>query len=311
MIWIAGGTFRMGSNHHDPEEGPARQAAVDSFWIDRYPVTNMEFERFVRATGYVTVAERPGGYADHSATTPAKRKGASWTFKKTPGPVDLSKPHNWWDYVVGADWRHPQGPQSGLEGKSQHPVVHVCYRDADAYARWCGKELPTEAEWEFAARGGLIGAEFSWGDEFMPDGYVMANTWQGEFPWQNLSCCGFEGTSSVGFFPPNGYGLYDMIGNVWEWTAEWHWPRDTPIRNDADAGPYSGPRRERNRGAFGPPMVQKVTKGGSFLSAPNYCQRYRPAARLPQSLESTACDLGFRCVVRTGADLRLDFGTLG
>ena len=210
MVWIPSGGFLMGSDDHHPEEAPAHPVTVDGFWIDRHPVTNLEFDHFVRATGHVTLAEkkRQNGEA------------GSLVFRKPDGLVNLANDRLWWHFVTGADWRHPSGPRSGLEGKSKHPVVHVGYEDAQAYAHWAGKDLPTEAEWEYAARGGLEGAEFAWGSELMPAGYLMANIWQGEFPWQNLTCGGFEGTSPVGFFPPNNYGLYDMIGNVWEWTAD-------------------------------------------------------------------------------------------
>ena len=281
MVWIAGGIFLMGSDHHYPEEGPAHHAVVDGFWIDRYPVTNLEFDRFVYATGYVTLAER----AIRSDSGALSRKRGSLVFRKTVGPVDLSKEHHWWSHMAGADWRHPSGPDSGLIGKSQHPVVHIAHEDAQAYARWAGKELPTEAEWEYAARGGLDGAEYAWGDELMPAGYVMANSWQGDFPWQNLTCGGFEGTSPIGYFPPNGFGLYDMIGNVWEWTTDWY-----------EAGHAVKPGGIGSLEQCERPL--KVMKGGSFLCAPNHSRRYRPAARMGWAVESSACDLGFRCVLR-------------
>jgi sulfatase modifying factor 1 len=281
MVWLAGGIFLMGSDHHYLEEGPAHHAVVDGFWIDRYPVTNQEFERFVYATGYVTLAERTPASGDRAEP----RKAGSMVFRKTVGAADLSKEHQWWRHMAGADWRHPSGPDSGLTGKSQHPVVHIAFEDAEAYARWAGKELPGEAEWEYAARGGLDGAEYAWGHELMPAGYVMANTWQGDFPWQNLGCGGFEGTSPVGYFPPNGYGLYDMIGNAWEWTADWY-----------EAGHAIMPGAAGSLEESETP--HKVVKGGSFLCAPNHSTRYRPAARMGQAAASSACHLGFRCVVR-------------
>ena len=222
MVWIPGGTFLMGSNDHYPEEAPAHSVTVDGFWMDRTPVTNAEFRRFVEATGYVTLAERPPDPADYPGAKPELLEPSSVVFRKTAARVDLRNPHNWWTYVRGADWRHPRGPDSTLQGCGSHPVVHVAYEDAEAYAKWAGKELPTEAEWEFAARGGLDGAEYVWGDEFTPGGKSMANTWQGEFPWQNLLEDGYEWTAPVGSFPPNGYGLYDMAGNVWEWTTDWY-----------------------------------------------------------------------------------------
>jgi len=292
MVWIPGGNFLMGSDDHHPEEAPARQVTVDGFWIDRHPVTNLEFDHFVRATGYVTSAEkqRQGGEA------------GSLVFRKPNGLVNLANDRQWWHFVTGADWRHPHGPRSGLEGKSKHPVVHISYEDAQAYAQWAGKDLPTEAEWEYAARGGLEGAEFAWGSELMPAGYLMANIWQGEFPWQNLTCGGFEGTSPVGFFPPNAYGLYDMIGNVWEWTADPYASRQ-PAASDCSAT-LRFPVRRLGEGSLemsGLSVPRHVMKGGSFLSAPNYCERYRPAARVGQSVESTTCHLGFRCVARRSA----------
>jgi formylglycine-generating enzyme required for sulfatase activity len=272
---------------------------VDGFWIDRHPVTNLQFERFVRATGHVTQAEKAPRAEDYPGAIPGMLKAGSIVFKKPAGHVNLSNHLNWWDYVLGADWRHPLGPHSSLDGKAQHPVVHVGVEDVEAYARWAGKELPTEAEWEFAARGGLDGAEYAWGEEFMPAGYVMANTWQGEFPWQNLTCDGFEGTSPVGFFPPNGYGVCDMIGNVWEWTADWYEPGHsaTPGCCESMHNPHGG-SRERSMESSGIPIPRKVMKGGSYLCAPNYCKRYRPAARMAQPVDSTTCHLGFRCVLR-------------
>ena len=294
MVWIAGGSFMMGSDHHYPEEAPAHPVSVDGFWIDRHPVTNQEFDRFVRATGYVTLAERVRTERDGPGQAPTTFKSGSLVFKKTAGPVNLSKHLNWWVYVTGADWRHPSGPNSGLSGKMQHPVVHIAYEDAAAYAEWAGKDLPTEAEWEFAARGGLDGAPYAWGREWMPAGYVMANTWQGEFPWQNLGCGGFEGTSPVGTFPSNGYGLYDMIGNVWEWTSDWYAPHHSPA---PEGCVLHNPRGAQSQASLTEP--RRVMKGGSFLCAPNYSQRYRPAARMGQSIAITACHLGFRCVVRT------------
>jgi formylglycine-generating enzyme required for sulfatase activity len=299
MVWITGNDFMMGSNDHYPEERPAHRVSVDGFWIDRYPVTNTQFDRFVHETGYVTQAEKAPLAEDYPGAVPEMLKAGSVVFKKPASPVGLSNHLNWWDYVIGADWRHPTGPKSGLEGKGQHPVVHIGHEDAEAYARWAGKELPTEAEWEYAARGGLDGAEYAWGDELMPAGYVMANTWQGEFPWQNLTCDGFEGTSPVGFFPANGFGLYDMIGNVWEWTTDWYEPRHPTAPGCCGVlhNPHGG-TRERSLETSGLAIPRKVTKGGSFLCAPNYCRRYRPAARMAQPIDSATCHLGFRCVVR-------------
>ena len=297
MVWIAGGCFMMGSDRHYAEEAPAHPVSVDGFWIDRHPVTNQEFDRFARATGYVTQAERERQEEGPGHVTTTLRPG-SLVFRKTPGPVDLSKQLNWWIYATGADWRHPSGPNSSLTGKTQHPVVHIAYEDAEAYARWAGKDLPTEAEWEFAARGGLDGAEYAWGEELMPSGYLMANTWQGEFPWQNLSAVGFEGTSPVGYFPPNAYGLYDMIGNVWEWTMDWYAEHHAAAPEGYVLHNPRGGVSEDGSEAAALAVPRKVMKGGSFLCAPNYSQRYRPAARIGQSLSIAACHLGFRCVVR-------------
>ena len=218
----------------------------------------------------------------------------SVVFTKSEGPVDLSNHFNWWTWTRGADWRHPEGPGSSLHGRERHPVVHIAYRDAEAYAAWAGKELPTEAEWEFAARGGLDGAEYAWGDEFMPKGKPMANTWQGEFPYENTLQDGYEGTSPVGKFPPNGYGLYDMTGNVWEWTTDWY-TTDHVAVSPCCAGDLRAASVDPNDTSAIP---RKVMKGGSHLCAPNYCRRYRPAARMAQAIDTSTNHLGFRCLVR-------------
>jgi len=252
MVPIPGGTFTMGSDAHYPEEAPAHRVSVRPFHMDRYTGTNAEFARFVAATGYVTLAERPADPADYPGAKPEMLVPSSVMFSKPLHRVDLRNYYNWWIYVAGADWRHPQGPESSLDGLAQHPVVHVAFEDAQAYATWVGKALPTEAEWEFAARGGLEGAEFSWGDEFTPGGRYMANTWQGEFPWQNLVEDGYEGTAPVGKFPPNGYGLHDMAGNVWEWTAS----LDLPYPYAAGGGresPRASGRRILRGGCYANP----------------------------------------------------------
>ncbi len=301
MVWISAGNFLMGSDDHYPEEAPAHRVSVDGFWMDPRPVTNAEFDRFVRETGYVTTSETPPKAKDYPGAIADLLRAGSVVFQKPPGRVDMSSHFNWWNYVIGADWRHPLGPRSALNGKAQHPVVHIGYEDAQAYAKWAGKELPTEAEWEFAARGGLDGAEYAWGEELMPDGYLMANTWQGEFPWQNLGCGGFSGTSPVGLFPPNGYGLYDMIGNVWEWTTDWYEPRHhtAPGCCGQAHNPRGGAReRSIDNAVTNIAMPRKVMKGGSYLCAPNYCKRYRPAARMAQPVDTATCHFGFRCVVR-------------
>lgn len=301
MVWISGGNFVMGSDHHYPEEAPAHRVSVDGFWIDPCPVTNAEFDRFVCETGYVTAAEKPPRAEDYPGAIAEMLRAGSIVFQKPAHQVDISNIYNWWNYVIGADWRHPLGPHSRLNSKARHPVVHIGFEDAQAYAAWAGKVLPTEAEWEFAARGGLDDAEYAWGAELMPDGYVMANTWQGEFPWQNLGCGGFEGTSPIGIFPPNGYGLYDMIGNVWEWTTDWYEPghRTAPSCCGQAHNPRGGVReRSIDNAVASIPIPRKVMKGGSHLCAPNYCQRYRPAARMAQPIDSATSHLGFRCIIR-------------
>ena len=229
MVWIPGGEFSMGSDRFYPEERPIRRVAVDGFWMDEHPITVDEFRRFVDATGYVTVAEQPLDPAEYPGADPSLLAPGSIVFRPSPGPIDLSDNRGWWQYLPGASWKRPDGPDSTLDGLDEHPVVHVANDDVEAYASWAGKELPTEAEWEFAARGGLEGAIFAWGDEHFPAGQPQANTWQGEFPRQNLELDGFAGTSPVGSFPPNGYGLYDVTGNVWEWTSDWYVARDPTV----------------------------------------------------------------------------------
>ena len=225
MVWIPGGTFLMGSDKHYPEERPAHRVTVDGFWIDRVPVTNERFSTFVEHTGHVTFAEIPPRAEDYPGALPDKLFAGSLVFIKPAGRVDTRDITHWWHWMQNADWRHPKGPASGLDGLEHHPVVHVTLSDAEAFAQWEGKTLPTEAEWERAARGGLDGAAYAWGDEFLPNDRYLANTWQGEFPWENRAADGYEGTSPVGVFPPNGYGLFDVIGNVWEWTVDWYVPK--------------------------------------------------------------------------------------
>jgi sulfatase modifying factor 1 len=300
MVWIPGGTFLMGSDEHYPEEAPAHKVSVAGFWIDRYTVTNRDFRLFVEATGHQTLAERPANEADYPGALPDLLLPSSVVFKKALRAVDLRDTHNWWTYVAGADWRHPGGPERSIEGLDEHPVVHVAFEDAQAYANWIGKTLPTEADWEFAARGGLAGAEFVWGDEFMPDGKPMANTWQGEFPWQNLMQDGYEGTAPVGSFPPNAYGLYDMAGNVWEWTTDWYQDHKLIQRSCCTLENPRGAKRDDSIDPRTPKILipRKVMKGGSHLCAPNYCQRYRPAARMAQPIDTSISHLGFRCIAR-------------
>jgi formylglycine-generating enzyme required for sulfatase activity len=294
----------MGSDRHYPEEAPVHRARVDGFWMDRMPVTNRKFRAFVEATGHVTFAEAAPDPMDYPGALPHMLKAGSLVFAPPRRAiVDLRDWSQWWTFRFGADWRHPYGSGSGIAGLDEHPVVHVAYRDAEAYARWAGKALPTEAEWEFAARGGLDGAEFAWGDELTPGGRHLANTWQGAFPHQNTAADGYRRTSPVTAFPPNGYGLQDMIGNVWEWTADWY-----GARHEADAAKPcclpSNPRGGREEASYDPcqphlRIARKVLKGGSHLCAPNYCRRYRPAARHAQPVDTSTCHVGFRCVVRT------------
>jgi formylglycine-generating enzyme required for sulfatase activity len=276
-VSVEGGAFRMGSERFYPEERPARPARVGPFRIDATPVTNARFARFVAETGYVTLAERP------AADLP---EGGSAVFFPTAGPVDLSDPSHWWRLVDGACWRRPLGPGSDLTGLGEHPVVHVSWGDAAAFAQWAGKRLPTEAEWEFAARGGLEGAEYAWGNALSPDGLVLANTWQGPFPHANSLADGWARTSPVRSFAGNGYGLFDMIGNVWEWTADdWSLPGRAAGTGRTCCSPDGARSAHR-----------KVLKGGSYLCSPDYCKRYRPAARHPQPADSPTGHVGFRCV---------------
>jgi formylglycine-generating enzyme len=305
MAWIPGGTFQMGSEDFYPEEQPVHQVSVDGFWMECYEVTNEQFARFVNETSYKTLAERPLNPAEFPGAPPENLLPGSMLFHKTDGPVDLRNYANWWAWAQGTSWRHPLGPGSSLEGLLKHPVVHVAYEDAEAYARWAGKELPTEAEWEFAARGGLEGKKFTWGDEHSPNGKAMANSWQGEFPWQNLLLDGYERTSPVGSFPPNGHGLYDMAGNVWEWTCDWFVQRHADEVAKACCGPAVNPRILSPDKSYDPAQAQfriprKVVKGGSHLCAPNYCLRYRPAARQPQMIDTSMNHIGFRCITRDG-----------
>jgi sulfatase modifying factor 1 len=291
MAWVSGGSFHMGSDDFYPEERPVREVAVEGFWIDKRPVTVSEFRRFVQQTGYVTVAERPPDPGDFPGADPGMLVPGSLVFQRSQGPVDLRDWRNWWAHVPGTCWHRPEGPGSETSTRGDHPVVHVAYEDTEAYAAWAGKALPTEAEWERAARGGLDGAVFAWGDEFAPEGRMMANTWQGEFPWQNLLLDGYAGTSPIGSFPPNGFGLYDMTGNVWEWTTD-------PFTDSHAHSPCCGPdRATRETGAH---RARKALKGGSHLCAPNYCLRYRPAARQGEDVDTSTSHIGFRCIIRTG-----------
>lgn len=305
MRFIAGGVFLMGSDEHYPEEGPARRVRVGDFWIDETPVTNAQFAGFVAATGYVTLAEKAPDPALYPGIPPDMTRAGSLLFSKPRGPVALTDWSQWWQFCFGADWRHPLGQGSGLEGLSDHPVVHVAHEDAAAYAAWAGKTLPTEAEWEYAARGGLEGLAYQWGDELAPDGRMLANYWQGRFPSQNLALDGYERTSPVRSYPANGFGLYDMIGNVWEWTDDWyqhHRPGKPPGSCCIPNNPRGG-NEANSRDPCQPeiPIGRKVLKGGSHLCAENYCQRYRPAGRYAQPVDTSTCHVGFRCVKRSSA----------
>jgi formylglycine-generating enzyme len=303
MVRVPGGSFLMGSDDFYAEERPVRRVEVDGFWMDDHPVTVAEFRRFVVATGYATVAERPLDPADYPEADPALLQPGSLVFQPTGGPVDLRDVTRWWRYTPGAQWRHPLGPGRTVTGLDDHPVTHVTAEDAEAYAAWAGKKLPTEAEWEFAARGGLDGAMFTWGNDFAPGGVIMANTWRGEFPWHSLKTDGWDRTTPVRSFPANGYRLFDMAGNVWEWTSDYFVARPAgrvqhacctprnPRVTSAEASPVPG-----EPGAHIP---RRVIKGGSHLCAPNYCLRYRPAARQGEAIDTSTSHLGFRCIIRT------------
>jgi len=309
MILIAGGKFLMGSDKFYPEERPVHQVTVDSFYLDKFPVTNKDYQKFVKETGYVTIAERPLNPADYPGAKPELLVPGALVFQKSTGPVNLKSYFNWWAWVPGANWKHPKGPGSSIDEFMDHPVVHIAYEDAEAFATWAGKELPTEAEWEFAARGGLEGRNFTWGDEDVQLSKPMANTWQGEFPYQNLMTDGYEGTSPVGSFIPNGYGLYDMAGNVWEWTSDWYVAHLDETANkvktccSTNINPrVVSPDKSYDEGQPQIKIPRKVIKGGSHLCAPNYCLRYRPAARQPQMIDTGMNHLGFRCIVRVSGE---------
>ncbi len=301
QVWVPGGEFSMGSDHHYPDEGPVRRVTVDGFAIDVTLVTNAEFSRFVDETGHVTLAEIAPKAEDYPGAQPEDLVPGSLVFTMTPGPVPLDNYRNWWAWVHGADWRHPTGPDSSIVGLEDHPVVHVAQQDVGAYAAWAGKQLPTETEWEYAARGGLDGAEFTWGEGDAQETLEpKANTWQGAFPYENSEADGWTRTSPVGSFEPNGYGLYDMSGNVWEWTTSWYDDRSRP-----SSPPCCSPQIDvSEEGSYDPgqPEIRiprKVIKGGSHLCTIQYCFRYRPAARQPQMVDTSTSHLGFRCITRS------------
>lgn len=295
MVWIPGGEFTMGDAMF-PDSQPLHRVEVKPFWMDETEVTNAEFARFIEATGYVTVAERTPKAEDFPGAPAGNLVAGSVVFSPPTGPVPLDNHLRWWRYVAGANWRHPEGPGSSIEDRMDHPVVHVAWTDAAEYAKWAGKRLPTEAEWEFAARGGLDGKAYVWGDEFEPGGKTMANTFQGHFPSNNTLADGFATTAPVKSFPANGYGLYDMAGNVWEWTADWYRP-DTHRVRAANASAGQDPQGPNNSyDPAEPGVAKRVHKGGSFLCAAQYCARYRPGGRGKGEPETGTNHLGFRCV---------------
>jgi formylglycine-generating enzyme required for sulfatase activity len=284
FVPIPAQTAVIGSDHHYPEEAPARPVTVDGFVMQTHQVTNTQFAEFVDATGYVTVAERPIDPSDHPGAAAVNLQPGSLVFRRTTGPVDLRHLSQWWIWTPGASWRHPVGPNSSIDRRADHPVVHVSYEDAAAYAAWAGCALPSEAQWETAARGGLRSATYTWGDDPEPPGDRLANFWHGDFPWRPEP--GYGRTAAVGGHPPNGYGLYDMAGNVWEWTSDWY----------ADSGTASCAEDSFDPAQPGTPVPRRVVKGGSFLCADSYCLRYRPAARRGQAIDTGMSHIGFRCV---------------
>lgn len=305
MVPIPQGTFRMGSGDHYPEEAPVHRVTVGAFSVRSTAVTNNQYAAFVDATGYVTVAERPLDPADFPGAPAENLVAGSLVFTMSRGPVDLRHMSQWWTWTPGASWHQPEGPGSSIENRQDHPVVHVGYEDAEAFAQWAGEDLPTEAEWEYAARAGADGSAFIWGDEAVPDGKYLANFWQGDFPWRNNDADGFTGTAPVGSYPPNQFGLYDMAGNVWEWTTDWYSDGHPADAETACCVP-TDPRGPSIESSFDPGQPQfsiprRVIKGGSFLCADNYCQRYRPAARRPQMIDTGMSHVGFRTVSRATA----------
>nr|WP_092496777.1 formylglycine-generating enzyme family protein [Faunimonas pinastri] len=315
MVWIEGGAFRMGSDEHYPEEGPAHQVRVDGFWMDRTPVTNRQFADFVAATGYRTIAERQPDPALYPGAKPELLKAGSIVFTSPSRPVDLRFWGDWWGFVPGAFWGRPDGVNDLADDRMDHPVVHIAFADAEAYARWAGKCLPTEAEWEYAARGGLDARPYAWGDEFTPDGRRMANTWSGEFPMRAPDLPGDFGTSPVGNYPGNGFGLLDMIGNVWEWTDDF-WSGRHVEAGEKSCCSARNPRVADEARSYDPQQPQiriprKVLKGGSHLCAPNYCRRYRPAARHPEMIDSATIHIGFRCVRRGAGPMKFNQASAG
>jgi len=302
LVVIPSGDFVMGSDDYYPDEGPTRRVSVQGFSIAAYPVTNRDFEAFVADTGFVTEAERSPDPVMYPGAAPEDLVPGGLVFTMTSSRVPLGNYTNWWEWLPGANWRHPTGPDSSIDHLEEHPVVQVCHADAHAYCDWAGFELPTEAEWEYAARGGLDGADFTWGDDDPQETAPLANTWQGGFPYENTEVDGYTRTSPVGSFVPNGYGLFDMAGNVWEWTNDWYSPSHKQEEQASCCGP-SAPRSGTKAGSYDPQepgvkIPRKVVKGGSHLCTPQYCYRYRPAARQPQTIETATSHMGFRVVRR-------------
>lgn len=298
MVWIPPGRFPMGSSSaFYPEEQPVHEVELDGFWMDRTPVTRRDFETFVGETGYVTVAEKDLDPAAYPGVRDADLKAGSLVFTPSSGPVPLNDVSAWWRFIRGANWRVPDGCTGSA---SDHPVVHIAYEDAQAYASWAEKSLPTEAQWEYAAHGGEPYTVYPWGWALLVDGQAMANTWEGRFPWRETSR--FPRTSPVASFPANGYGLWDMIGNVWEWTQDWWSVRHAPLSERACCAPVN-PRGGAEADSLDPaqPAIRiprKVLKGGSHLCSADYCARYRPSARIPQMIDSGTSHIGFRCVLQ-------------
>jgi sulfatase modifying factor 1 len=292
MVWIPGGEFWMGTDDESMRDArPVHRVTLDGFWMDRTEVTNEQYAKFVDATGYKTVAERKPDPKDFPDAPPELLVPGSIVFSPPAEPVPLNNHLVWWRYVPGADWRHPEGPQSSISGREKFPVVQVCYEDAVAYAKWAEKRLPTEAEWEYASRGGLERKRYVWGDELNPEGKWLVNNWQGQFPVENSAADGFTGAAPVGSYPPNGYGLVDMAGNVWEWCSDWYQPSYSA--HDRTPNPQ-GPDSSYDPSEPGVP--KRVQRGGSFLCSDLYCTRYLPGTRGKGAIDSGASHLGFRCV---------------